>query len=232
MYGTLKLQRKEVPKALLTKKLQKGQMLAYQRGKVCITKWMDKKAVSLISTIHNAEMVQVSTSTNEIKRKAKVVMEYNKTMGGVDRMDQNLSNYPVIKKRGKKYYKKNIFHLLDICLWNAYVLYKKHGGKDTNLQFRLEIIDRLIERHAAVEERKGRPGYLPTPLRLTERHFLEVIPPTEKKLRPARQCYVCSLKKNDNGKRIRKETRYFCPDCDVGLCLSPCFKIYHTKSDL
>lgn len=111
-------------------------------------------------------------------------------------------------------------------------MYKKHGGKDTNLQFRLEIIDQLIERHAAVEERKGCPGLLPTPLRLTERHFLEIIPSTEKKTRPARQCYVCSLKKNDNGKIIRKETRYFCPDCDVGLCLSPCFKIYHTKSDL
>lgn len=34
------------------------------------------------------------------------------------------------------------------------------------------------------------------------------------------------------GKRIRKETRYYCPDCDVGLCLTPCFKLYHTKADL
>ncbi|GFU77799.1 uncharacterized protein TNCV_1138071 [Trichonephila clavipes] len=38
----------------------------------------------------------------------------------------------------------------------------------------------------------------------------------------------CS-KRNENGKRIRKETLYFCPDCDVGLCITPCFKLYHTE---
>ncbi|CAL1284112.1 unnamed protein product [Larinioides sclopetarius] len=35
---------------------------------------------------------------------------------------------------------------------------------------------------------------------------------TDKKLRPARQCAVRCSKRNENGKRIRKETRYFCPD--------------------
>ncbi|GFX13621.1 piggyBac transposable element-derived protein 4 [Trichonephila clavipes] len=96
----------------------------------------------------------------------------------------------------------------------------------------MDIVDCLIERYGEVSGKKGRPDLQPNPMRLTERHFLEVIAPSEKKLRPARKCYVCSLKKNDNGKRIRKETRYFCPDCDVGLCLTPCFKLYHTKLDL
>ncbi|GFT82090.1 hypothetical protein TNCV_3910211 [Trichonephila clavipes] len=55
------------------------------------------------------------------------------------------------------------------------------------------------------QERKAVLALQPNPMRLTERHFLEVIAPSEKKLRPARKCYVCSLKKNDNRKRIRKE---------------------------
>ncbi|GFW31296.1 piggyBac transposable element-derived protein 4 [Trichonephila clavipes] len=198
MYGTLKPRRKDVPKELLSKKIDKGQMIAYQRRKVCVMKWMDKKAVCLISTIHNPEMVQVQSHKNEIRRKPKAVMEYNNTIGGVDRLDQHLTNYPLIKKRGKK----------------------------------MDIVDCLIERYGKVSGKKGRPALQPNPMRLTERHFLEVIAPSEKKLRPARKCYVCSLKKNDNGKRIRKETRYFCPDCDVGLCLTPCFKLYHTKLDL
>ncbi|KFM61996.1 PiggyBac transposable element-derived protein 4, partial [Stegodyphus mimosarum] len=79
---------------------------------------------------------------------------------------------------------------------------------------------------------KGRPALQPNPMRLTERYFLEIILPSERELRPARKCYACSIKKNDNRKRIRKETRYYCPYCDVGLCLTPCFKLYHTKSDL
>lgn len=231
MYGTLKLNRKDVPKELQSKKLKKGEVRAFQRGKVCIIKWMDKKVVSLLSTIHNPEMIEVPSHNDEVRKKPQVVMEYNNTMGGVDRLDQHLTNYPIIKKRGKKYYKKIFFHLFDISLWNAFVLYQKHGGKYSNLNFRLDLVDRLIERHGTVNERIGRPGILPNPLRLTERHFLEVIPATEKKLRPTRQCFVCCSKRNESGKRIRRETRYFCPDCGVGLCLSPCFKIYHTKAD-
>ncbi|GFW63943.1 piggyBac transposable element-derived protein 4 [Trichonephila clavipes] len=92
---------KDVPKELLSKKIDKGQMMAYQRGKVCVMKWMDKKAVCLISTIHNPEMVQVQSHKNEIRRKPKAVMEYNNTMGGVDRLDKHLTNYPLIKKRGR-----------------------------------------------------------------------------------------------------------------------------------
>ncbi|GFT54598.1 piggyBac transposable element-derived protein 4 [Trichonephila clavipes] len=45
----------------------------------------------------------------------------------------------------------------------------------------LDIIDRLIESDGVVNEKKGRSGVLPSPLRLTERHFLEMIPPTDKK---------------------------------------------------
>ncbi|GFX56650.1 piggyBac transposable element-derived protein 4 [Trichonephila clavipes] len=121
MYGTLKPRRKDVPKELLSKKIDKGQMIAYQRGKVCVMKWMDKKAVCLISTIHNPEMVQVQSHKNEI-RKPKAVMEYNNTMGGVDRLDKHLTNYPLIKKRGKRSITKIFFHLLDICLCISFLL--------------------------------------------------------------------------------------------------------------
>lgn len=45
----------------------------------------------------------------EIKKKPKAVVEYSDTMGGIDRVDQNLTNYPISKKGGKKYYKKYSF---------------------------------------------------------------------------------------------------------------------------
>ncbi|GFX18552.1 piggyBac transposable element-derived protein 4 [Trichonephila clavipes] len=174
---------------------------------------MDKKAVCLISTIHNPEMVQVQSHKNDIRRKPKAVMEYNNIMGGVDRLDKHLTNYPLIKKRRERSITKIFFRLLDICLCISFVLYKKNGGKDSHLQFRMDIVDCLIERYGEVSgERKAVLALQPNPMRLTERHFLEVIAPSEKKLRPARKCYVCSLKKNDNRKRIRKEIRYFCPD--------------------
>ncbi|GFW84944.1 piggyBac transposable element-derived protein 4 [Trichonephila clavipes] len=134
-------------------------MIAYQRGKVCVMKWMEKKAVCLISTIHNPEMVQVQSHKNEIRRKPKAVMEYNNTMGGVDRLDQHLTNYPLIKKRGK--------------------------------EFRMDIVDCLIERYGEVSGKKGHTSCTSTQSNEIDRKaFLEVIAPSEKKLRPARKCYV------------------------------------------
>ncbi|KAL1115224.1 hypothetical protein AAG570_007255 [Ranatra chinensis] len=65
--------------------------------------------------------------------------------------------------------------------------------------------------------------------RLTERHFPDVVPPTAKKQAPTRYCAVCCSQRDDSGKKRRKESRYFCKPCNVGLCAAPCFRIYHTE---
>ena len=51
------------------------------------------------------------------------------------------------------------------------------------------------------------------------------IQPNEVKKTPSRRCVVCSANKS------RSESRYICVPCDVGLCVDPCFEIYHTKRD-
>ncbi|GFU85532.1 putative DD41D transposase [Trichonephila clavipes] len=49
---------------------------------------------------------------------------------------------------------------------------------------------------------------LKTPLRLTERHFVKFIPPSEKKEKPARKCFICCRKRDSDVEKIRKETRF------------------------
>ncbi|GFT17034.1 piggyBac transposable element-derived protein 4 [Trichonephila clavipes] len=39
-------------------------------------------------------------------------------------------------------------------------------------------------------------------------------------------------KRDSDGKKIRKETRYYCEKCDVGLCVVPCFEKFHTQRDI
>lgn len=152
--------------------------------------------------------------------------------GGVDKVDQHLADYPITRKRGKKYYKKIFFHMLEHALWNSFVLYKKKGGLKTHLQFRMDLITKIIEAYCSTEaQTKGRPSSLPNPLRMTERHFPDYIPPTDKKENPTRVCQVCSRTKDRNGKKIRKESRYWCADCEVALCVAPCFRIFHTKTN-
>ncbi|XP_035217648.1 piggyBac transposable element-derived protein 4-like [Stegodyphus dumicola] len=232
IYGTVRLNRKGMPIDLKKRKLKKGEIAAFQKGKIMVLKWKDKKDVALLSTVHNMEMVAV-TRRKENKMKPKVVVDYNGTMGGVDRVDQRLSSYNVTKRRGKKYYKKIFLHLLDITLWNSYVLYTKSGGKRSHLQYRTKIIENIIEKYHSVEfsAKKGRPSADHPPSRLSERHFVDYIPPTEKKSNPRRQCIICCSKRDSRGKKVRRETRFYCPDCDVGLCAVPCFRMYHTRSN-
>jgi len=100
------------------------------------------------------EQIQVRS---EMKEKPKIVMDYNNTMGGVDSMDQNLKSFEIIKKRGKKCYKKMFSHIFDIAIsWNSYVVYRKNGGKNTQLEYRLDLVDRIIEKyHSGINFRRG-----------------------------------------------------------------------------
>ncbi|CAK9810861.1 PiggyBac transposable element-derived protein 4 [Anthophora quadrimaculata] len=61
------------------------------------------------------------------------------------------------------------------------------------------------------------------PFRLMQRHFLSPYE-TNTAIRKSarRKCVVCA--KNDK----RKDTHYECKKCNVGLCIHPCFEMYHT----
>ncbi|KAF0755128.1 piggyBac transposable element-derived protein 4-like [Aphis craccivora] len=69
--------------------------------------------------------------------------------------------------------------------------------------------------HASIPNR-GRASTKDEPTRLTARHFPTDVP------------------KNEVGKATEenalKDTLYMCVLCDVGLCVTPCFGIYHTKT--
>lgn len=59
--------------------------------------WRDKKLVSLLSTVHDAIVVEGVTARNENVVKPAVVYDYNNTMEGVDKNDQNLSCYSAMR---------------------------------------------------------------------------------------------------------------------------------------
>ncbi|KAG8225467.1 hypothetical protein J437_LFUL004468 [Ladona fulva] len=104
-------------------------------------------------------------------------------MGGVDKVEQHLSHYPIPRKRGKKYYRKIFFHLMEQALWNSYVLYKKTGGRRT------VGIQRMVKKNHSPEisTKRGRPSTSNNPLHLTKCHFQDIVPETGKKSNPARQ---------------------------------------------
>jgi hypothetical protein len=221
--GTLRSNRQGVPKQLVQTKLKQGELKSFYSDKIMVMKWKDKKDVYMISTTHD-HSTKITGGEHARKAKPVVCCDYNDSMGGVDLSDAFLSCYPTARKRLKKYYMKQFRHILDMACLNAHILFKMNGGTLTTLAFLIRLVDELIEKyHVPIEAKcKGRPSHGDTPVRLTGRHFLAPLPPTDKKVHPQKRCHVCY------SKGIRKGTIYGCPDCLKPLCVEPCFRIYHT----
>lgn len=240
-YGTLRKNRKGLPEDFSKIKLKKDEAVCWKKDSIVVMKWQDKKEVSLISTCHDVSFQKVVPKHGPPKLKPTIVVDYNKTMGGVDKGDQVMGTHTLMRKQQKKYYKKIVRHLIDQCLFNAYVLYKKYKNRNAeHLAFLVQVIEQIVKVNLPNLPPTGKSAGRKriersllgdtTPARLVERHFPEIIPATENKISVTRRCIVCSSKKI-NGKAMRKETRFHCKECDVNLCAAPCFKIYHTQED-
>jgi len=93
--------------------------------------------------------------------------------------------------------------------------------------FQLEVIRQLLEKYSTPTEspNRGRPTSIDQPLRLSGRHFPSDVSSSSTG-KTNRRCAVC-IKNNK-----RTHSRYMCSECGVGLCVTPCFGIYHTKTNL
>ncbi|KAK8771667.1 hypothetical protein V5799_010397, partial [Amblyomma americanum] len=98
--GTVRLQRKNMPKDFKAK-LQKCECKSlFALGIMALT-WQDKKQVTMLSTCHSSTDL---TDTGKKGRKnglpalkPQVVIDYNRGMGGVDREDQQLASFPIMR---------------------------------------------------------------------------------------------------------------------------------------
>lgn len=106
-------------------------------------------------------------------------------------------------------------------MWNAYCLYKHKIQEAIFMaKFQLELIREILEKYHKTTKYHQRTANN-NPLRLIERHFPSLYVPAGKNRK--RRCVVCSA--NDK----RRESRYECQNCNVGLCVDPCFRIYHSQ---
>ncbi|KAG0410356.1 hypothetical protein HPB47_012529 [Ixodes persulcatus] len=80
VYGTVRANRKEMPPGFGAPKLKKGDAHAYQRGKCVALQWRDKKVVTIMSTVHSAEIEEFSDTRGRDVAKPSIVRDYNHTM--------------------------------------------------------------------------------------------------------------------------------------------------------
>lgn len=233
--GTVRHNRKNMPKELTELKLKKGEHDTRSSRGILALKWSDRKDVYLLSTKHmNAQMTDTGKKTihrggrseSNNAMKPKCVIEYNHGMGGVDRQDQVLACFPIMRKFLKGY-RKIFFYMFDMALFNSYILYSKTQQKKNHyVNFRLDVAEQLLKTVTLPDYNvRGRPALGDTPLRLQSLrwgHFAKHIDPTPNKQKPTRACKVCSAHKK------RSETTWECKKCLVALHVPDCFEKYHT----
>lgn len=245
--GTIRLNR-GVPNSLKVKEsgLKKGEMLFQRKGNILVQLWKDKRIVRMITTIHDSKMVRTTKKTKkgEDVIKPNAVLDYNKYMAGVDRADQYLSYYSILRKT-VKWSKKLFFYLLNCALFNSFVVYKSLQS-DNKVKYKVylrKIAKHLIEcdkptplgvhncpdnsENAQPDKpsTKRAPTHDP-PQRLSGnfgKHILQEIVSSGTKKYPTRECKVCKLHNK------RKETRYVCKECNIPLHKGTCFSSYHSK---
>jgi hypothetical protein len=126
-----------------------------------------------------------------------------------------------------KWYIKLFRRLLNIAVLNCMVICRANSGqtKIDHFKFRVELVQALLFEHASGSARRFQGHHCTDKnvRRLVERHIPERIPLSVKKARPTERCVVC-YKINR-----RKETVFWCPECEAAICVEESLKAFHTK---
>jgi len=217
--------------------------------------WQDNKPIRLLSTYVGVLPFLSHLPFNHPPQKSKrwdrktktdveidcpyIIKEYNRHMGGVDLMDGLLGRYH-IRMKTKKWINRIFYHLLDVTMANAYILYQRLHKTDTRQQntdlpnFRAEVAESLcridykkpVGRPSLALEENNAPRrvqtmvYRPTPDVRYDNigHWCIFLDRTGKK-----QCKFTGCK---------SETQAYCTKCKLNLCNSTakqCFLNFHKQ---
>ncbi|CAH1991606.1 unnamed protein product [Acanthoscelides obtectus] len=118
LIGTIRKNRQGLPKEVVDKKLKKGEVTAMEnKDEIILLKWKDQRDVLVLSTKHDAEMVERNNT-----RIPKVVVDYNRGKSSVDLSDQ-MGSYSNPLRRSVKWCRKIAFELLlTTSMVNAFIL--------------------------------------------------------------------------------------------------------------
>ena len=240
--GTARQMRKGMPQTLRKCKLKPLESAFMRNGPLLCLKWVGqkmkskKKPVTILTTIHEANELLTKKKDSHGNRipKPVCISEYTKNMSGVDISDQYMA-YHVALRKSMKWSRKLLFHLFNMIILNSYLLNQKFGKKMAKQDFIEYIATYLVEMSIGHVSLPGRSTFSnDSNSRLVERHFPQKIGYGKNGL----LCRACNFSPTQltklglGGVKLkRKTTSYCCAQCDVPLCVTPCFEIYHKFQD-
>ena len=193
-------------------------------NKILITRWNDNKPVSVATNYSSVYPTATAKRFSQKEKKfltvdmPKCISEYNRSMGGVDMLDKQVSLYRT-RIRGKKWWFSVFTQFLDVTVVNAWRLYQEASGdkKMPLLNARRKIVLSYLSKPCSSNrKRSGRKnsiseGRVSKAIRLDEGNHLVQPIATQ------RRCAKCG-----------KKTKRICTRCQVPLH-DKCFQEFHTK---
>jgi DNA excision repair protein ERCC-6 len=141
--------------------------IAETNENIMLLKWFDNKAVHLISSYKNQEPIEIVRRWSVAAKqhvnvpRPEIVKEYNTFMGGVDLHDMLVQLYRTNIK-GRRFYFRIIFHLINMACVSAWLLYRRHCEQKSEkyrplLHFVCDIAAGLLKRFTTEPRKRGRP---------------------------------------------------------------------------
>lgn len=187
--------------------------------KICAVRWNDNNVVTMLSNefgvhpVQKARRYSVAAKQKIDIDQPNVVHQYNRFMGGVDRLDANVGVYR-IAIRGKKWYMPILMWLIDVVVNNATLLARSHGANVDTLEFRRSIARTLLLKYGNMRSQPGPRQQVRTNVPVSVRKYSaqHIILTGQVRKR-------CALCKNKTVKMCRK--------CNVNLH-DKCFAEFHS----
>ncbi|KAI8500688.1 hypothetical protein Bbelb_215060 [Branchiostoma belcheri] len=231
--GTVRANRKGLPKQAIKKKLRNNETAERRKGPLLCVVYKDgSKKPILLSTAVAGGFQPVAVRRGEQVQKPKVVVKYNNTMGGVDLSDARLYKY-LSERRTLKWTLKVAFSTFGRAVLNSFILYQLNTTDAPQL-CRLQYMHRVVQSLAG--------NYHPPKAVVRRRTLAEIqaanenfrVAPAQHPPGPAVLGVNHRMRKLAVGKRRdcvgghdrRVRTSYECLGCNVGLC-PECFADYH-----
>ena len=150
--GTVRANRKQIPKMIDEKQMERGDSEFLFSGNTMVCKWMDNRSVLLLSSsleemndVLSVQRKEKGSKTKSLVSCPKVVKLYNSGMGGVDLMDQRTAAYRLDRNSPVRFYLRIFFDLMDIPCVNSYLIYNmRHPNKLSFLDYEIAVAKNLI----------------------------------------------------------------------------------------
>jgi hypothetical protein len=124
-------------------------------GCLRLLQFYDKRDVRILTTSHLFKESDFYLNSNQIKtdsiqhdkfaEKKIILKNYNKLSNGVDMSNQMTKSYRN-KHKCIKWWRPIYLYLVDMLIQNSYVIYKMRNGKLSSKEYRLNLIEYLLNK--------------------------------------------------------------------------------------